>query len=280
VGIETFGGCTRPVITGCTVSGGAIGISVDTSPSASVTGNTLTGVKTYAVEVVSSDNAAVVGNTVEGSAVTVRGIAVNGAAASSKAVAITGNTVVGCTTYGIRSQGAAQVTVSGNTVQLTGSAGIYVAGAVYATVNGNVVDDQATTMNDGVFFDGCTWITCSGNTISGVDNNGILVFATTALTIRVFLFANAIDISGGSAISTNLSGGAALSPQSQVWGNSDGAPNQLDWLDNVKVSVGTGSPESAVTGGIGSLFLRLDGSTSTTLYVKTSGTGNTGWTAK
>lgn len=43
---------------------------------------------------------------------------------------------------------------------------------------------------------------------------------------------------------------------------------------------GAGTPEGVVTAPVGSLFLRSDGSTSTTLYVKTSGTGNTGWTAK
>lgn len=42
---------------------------------------------------------------------------------------------------------------------------------------------------------------------------------------------------------------------------------------------GTGTPESAVTAQVGSLFLRLDGGASTTLYVKESGTGNTGWRA-
>ena len=46
------------------------------------------------------------------------------------------------------------------------------------------------------------------------------------------------------------------------------------------IRTGSGSPEGVVTANVGSLFLRTDGSTSTTLYVKTSGTGNTGWTAK
>jgi hypothetical protein len=41
----------------------------------------------------------------------------------------------------------------------------------------------------------------------------------------------------------------------------------------------TGSPEGAVSAEVGSLFLRKDGSTGTTLYTKTSGTGNTGWQA-
>jgi hypothetical protein len=42
---------------------------------------------------------------------------------------------------------------------------------------------------------------------------------------------------------------------------------------------GTGSPEAAVTGGIGSIWSATDGSAGTTLWVKESGVGNTGWTA-
>lgn len=43
---------------------------------------------------------------------------------------------------------------------------------------------------------------------------------------------------------------------------------------------GTGSPEGVVTAGIGSIYSRTDGGASTSLYVKESGTGNTGWAAK
>lgn len=43
---------------------------------------------------------------------------------------------------------------------------------------------------------------------------------------------------------------------------------------------GNNTPEGAVVAPVGSLFTRQDGGVSTTLYVKTSGTGNTGWTAK
>lgn len=42
----------------------------------------------------------------------------------------------------------------------------------------------------------------------------------------------------------------------------------------------SGSPEGVKAASPGSLFLRTDGSTNTTLYVKESGTGNTGWVAK
>lgn len=43
---------------------------------------------------------------------------------------------------------------------------------------------------------------------------------------------------------------------------------------------GVGSPEGVVTAGIGSLYQRTNGGANTSLYVKESGTGNTGWTAK
>jgi len=45
-------------------------------------------------------------------------------------------------------------------------------------------------------------------------------------------------------------------------------------------TTGAGTPEGAVTAPVGSLFTRTDGGAATTLYVKESGTGNTGWVAK
>jgi hypothetical protein len=43
---------------------------------------------------------------------------------------------------------------------------------------------------------------------------------------------------------------------------------------------GAGSPEGVVTAPVGTAYLRSDGGANTTLYVKESGTGNTGWVAK
>jgi lysophospholipase L1-like esterase len=42
---------------------------------------------------------------------------------------------------------------------------------------------------------------------------------------------------------------------------------------------GAGTPEAVHAAPVGSLYLRTDGGVGTTLYKKTSGTGNTGWTA-
>lgn len=47
-----------------------------------------------------------------------------------------------------------------------------------------------------------------------------------------------------------------------------------------RICSGTGSPESSVTGWIGDVYLRRDGSAGTSVYVKESGSGtNTGWVA-
>jgi len=43
---------------------------------------------------------------------------------------------------------------------------------------------------------------------------------------------------------------------------------------------GTGSPEGVVTAPVGSIYTRTDGGVGTTLYVKETGAGNTGWSAK
>jgi hypothetical protein len=48
----------------------------------------------------------------------------------------------------------------------------------------------------------------------------------------------------------------------------------------VLLTSAAGSPEGVVTALVGSLYTRTNGSTGTTLYVKESGSGNTGWVAK
>jgi hypothetical protein len=51
-------------------------------------------------------------------------------------------------------------------------------------------------------------------------------------------------------------------------------------LNGVKIITGNGVPEGSGTAPIGSMYLRKDGGAGSTLYIKESGTGNTGWAAK
>jgi hypothetical protein len=54
------------------------------------------------------------------------------------------------------------------------------------------------------------------------------------------------------------------------WGSSTGPTDRF----------GSGSPEGVVTGAVGSMYRRTDGGVGTTLYIKETGAGNTGWAAK
>jgi hypothetical protein len=72
--------------------------------------------------------------------------------------------------------------------------------------------------------------------------------------------------------------GAAAVRVSQVWASEVNLGSTSS--NGVRILSGTGSPEAVVTANVGSLYLRTDGGVSTTLYVKTSGTSSTGWTAK
>ena len=79
------------------------------------------------------------------------------------------------------------------------------------------------------------------------------------------------------------------SPANQ-WVNINGALNVattatatngfINGVSAVKWIVGSGNPENVVTAPVGSLYSRTDGGAGTSLYVKESGTGSTGWVGK
>lgn len=56
-------------------------------------------------------------------------------------------------------------------------------------------------------------------------------------------------------------------------------PIGIQWTV-ARIYAGSGSPENAIAAGMGSLYLRTDGGSGSTLYVKETGAGKTGWTAK
>jgi hypothetical protein len=54
----------------------------------------------------------------------------------------------------------------------------------------------------------------------------------------------------------------------------------VDFAEGPIIRAGSGSPEGVLVAPVGSLYLRSDGGAGTSMYVKESGTGNTGWVAK
>jgi len=96
---------------------------------------------------------------------------------------------------------------------------------------------------------------------------------------------SSISAGGGSYIMwSNGTSSRMLAPSDGVIQLTNAATTGFTRLElgtaNLGISRGTGTPEGVVTALVGSLYLRTDGGASTTLYVKESGTGNTGWVAK
>ena len=73
---------------------------------------------------------------------------------------------------------------------------------------------------------------------------------------------------GGTNIGETVLRGDVLAPKIKIGGTA------------AEIVAGTGTPEGVVIAQIGSIYMRVDGSTGTTLYVKESGIGFTGWVAK
>lgn len=69
---------------------------------------------------------------------------------------------------------------------------------------------------------------------------------------------------------------ASVTATSQVTSGANGYVN----YGNVVWYAGLGTPEGSVTAPVGSLYSRTDGGAGTSLYVKESGSGNTGWVGK
>lgn len=77
----------------------------------------------------------------------------------------------------------------------------------------------------------------------------------------------------------SFSESARLSTVTATYSITTGAVGYYNYGGTAWIS-GAGSPEGAATAVVGSIWSRTDGSTGTSLYVKESGTGNTGWVAK
>lgn len=75
----------------------------------------------------------------------------------------------------------------------------------------------------------------------------------------------------------NSSNNLALATGNLVIGT---ASKGIDFSGGVLWRTGTGSPEGVVTASVGSMYTDVAGGSGTTLYVKESGSGNTGWVAK
>ena len=158
----------------------------------------------------------------------------------------------------------------------------YSAGLAITTNN----DSTFIGWNAGVAATGssCTLIGSGASAGSGNSNTVVGVNSATGLTT------GASNVILGSGCATTLANGSSntvigANATIPATGNNSqlhivAGTTQLSIASGVIWKSGAGSPEAAVTAPVGSMYTRTDGGASTTLYVKESGTGNTGWVAK
>lgn len=124
------------------------------------------------------------------------------------------------------------------------------------------------------------------------------IYAGATVTLYEELFGAKTSVKA--ALYSSLSGSAKLSnPQvldafgkfrqpvyvetsviAEVTGFGNAPDHETGVINKEMISTGTGSPEGVVTASVGCLYLRTDGGAGTTLYIKESGTSNTGWIGK
>jgi hypothetical protein len=107
--------------------------------------------------------------------------------------------------------------------------------------------------------------------------------AGTALeTAPVYKLGSASVFMGGQLFNTdnaNDIGASGSNRPRTIYAATGVQAPRLGLAANIDWTQGSGSPEGAVTKDIGAIYSRNDGSGGSTLYVKESGSGNTGWTA-
>lgn len=160
--------------------------------------------------------------------------------------------------------------ISGQFGKLTVASGTSPAGVnggmvLGARILGNVVVEIPNAVFSGNQF-GAISVTFASGT-SGCSLGTSNIFAVGSSVVNNGNISNHIERQQGTGSTYNVS---------NIKHGADSGTGALDFRE----VYGTGSPETNVTAGIGSRYYAVGGGASTTLYVKTSGTGNTGWTAK
>lgn len=111
---------------------------------------------------------------------------------------------------------------------------------------------------------------------TGVSNVLEIRDTASAQTLRVY--ENFTDASNYERLTISAASGTNII-KPEAAGTGTASKLDLYLTSGVFITSGTGSPESAVTAPVGSIYTRTDGGANTTLYRKESGTGNTGWVA-
>lgn len=287
------------VVSGNVVTDCDLGISLDITTRTVVSGNrvefTGTPATGYCYEINGADNI-FTGNFAKGGEYGI---------SSSGPLELDGNTITGnvfelqtvnAIYFAPGAATANYLTISGNTFNFAGAGAarraIYLTNDCrYATITGNnfIGPGSGVVGGRGVFLDtGYGEVQICSNRFQGWERPVGLYSAGASTYTNVMLNGNDCSkdmINEASWLS--LEGSAAYGTGIRQMWNSDGAAagySELNYIDRktnlLMLWSANGTPESAVTAAVGSLYMNTAGGAGTVLYVKQTGTGNTGWGAK
>jgi hypothetical protein len=235
-------------------------------------------------------NCSATGNTIKGGNILNYGVGIQGTY-PSKGVSISGNSIDGTTLHGILVNDQwTDITISGNRIDITDTVssaqhGVWCNGTATpiqeVVITGNVINGNSQGER-GIRLENTQYATVTGNVIPNWTLAGVFINGPLATCDEISIVGNSFK----GLTTTAIVKGGTLGDNVTTYANTGylrtgtTAVNDLNLNLNLLEAWGTGTPQSVVTAGVGSIFHRTDGGASTCLYVKESGTGNTGWAAK
>jgi len=193
----------------------------------------------------------------------------------------------------------------------TGGGAIIINGATSLTNTHNLKSVNIEQCPLSVTIQGINTTNTTGNSFTLVRSNSVYIqhcksntgflFADTRASIRnsegsnsanggITLIENSTVISENNYGTNNIAGVLVSASMLYAVGatpSGKNAPTEANGglitsnlINKNQIKLGTGHPEGVVTANVGTLYLRSDGGTNSTLYVKEFGSGNTGWVMK
>jgi hypothetical protein len=167
------------------------------------------------------------------------------------------------------------------TAQVTGTAPISATSSLLGL--GSAIAGGNAVANGGTYF-GINSSSSFVGDFANIQKNGSSVFKISS--VGKISFGSDLTLTSSGAQIQFLSGSgtklyAPTNSKLQLINSAEADFNQLYFGTTSKPSIcqGAGSPEASQTAAIGSIYMRSDGGVLTSVYVKQSGAGNTGWLA-
>jgi len=260
---------------------GYMGISAATVSATAISNNTCYGASTYGIELaVSCSDSVVSSNTINGGGVTTNGIILSTTPTNN---IISDNSVSNLKTTGtirgIKCQDGVGHSFSGNNINISSGYAYEMANCTEFSITGGNLDGNSLA-SKAIILDESYKCAISGVTATDFTQDGVLLFGGSAVTFSYISIVGNTFNNAGLAYKTSFTGGAAIGVRVVVNSNGGYTQNIREALYDIRDLWSTGSPEGVHTAGVGSTYMRRDGGTGTVLYIKETGTGNTGWVAK